>query len=310
MMYCGRDHQVAHRGEHKAACNGVKNNQQVLDREERKLRATPGDMFTPPGATIFEDQAGHFWGIHETRPYMTQRYALVEALLKIKTIHAVQAASDHIQDMLRLCRGDNMGVRDLAPHLLLRLGKDQEAYDFVKWWATTGEDSHYDWGDTDLPYLDTKGADVFEPVERFTKTHFNTSHSIAVTLVKVRLLLDVQSLQNSGLLGEKVPQEILDSIRGQLAGNIIGANKDIMASKDQTPLIKKLESQVKEMYDGVKKSNKSYWTALLNPGRHLGKRPQMYSPGSLQHAELILQYSYDSWAETPGAIEMIRELSK
>jgi hypothetical protein len=310
MLYCGRDHQVAHRSAHKVACNRVKNNQLALDREEQKLRATPGDMFTPPGATIFEDQAGHFWGIHETRPYMTQRYALVEALLKLKTFPAVQAASDHIMDMLRLCRGDNMGVRDLAPHLLLRLGKDQEAYDFVKWWATTGEDSHYDWGDMDLPYLDIKGADVFEPVENFTNQYFAVGHSVAITLVKIRLLLDVKSLQNSGLLGEKVPHEILDSIRGQLAGNIVRANKDIMTSKDQTPLIKKLQLQVKEMYEAVKKQNQFYWDALINPGRHLGTRPQMYSPGSLQHMQLVLQYSYDSWVETPGAIEVIRELGK
>lgn len=84
---------------------------------------------TPPN--LFEASVGHFWGIHETRPYMRSRYAVVEAYLAIDTYAAVEAARSHLADMLRLCRGDNMGVRDLVPAILLRLGRDQECYDFV-----------------------------------------------------------------------------------------------------------------------------------------------------------------------------------
>ena len=62
------------------------------------------------------------------------------ALLKIKTNAALLAAHAHLMDMLRLCWGDNMGVRDLVPALKLRLGKDQDCHDFCKWWATTGEE--------------------------------------------------------------------------------------------------------------------------------------------------------------------------
>ncbi|KAH8587615.1 hypothetical protein B0O99DRAFT_694277 [Bisporella sp. PMI_857] len=287
MTYCGRDHQVEHRYAHKVACNGVKKAQKELDREEQKLRAHPGDFMTPPGATIFEEEAGHFWGIHETRAYMRARYALVEALLKVKTLYAVKSALDHIMDMLRLCRGDNMGIRDLAPPLFLRLGKDQECYDFVKWWATTGQESNYDWGNMDNPYLDVKDADVFEPVDEFTSKWAALKFSV---------------------VGEVVPQEILDNIRSQPVSTIIAGNKDIMSSKDQGPLIKKVEEQVKELYKAVNKSNKYFWPALLNPGAHLKSRPQMYSHGTPEQMQLNLQYCYDSWAETPGAIDMIKDL--
>lgn len=75
----------------------------------------PGDFMTPAGATIFEDEAGHFWGIDETRDYMRARYALVEALRKIETKTAVQAAGDNVEDLLRLNRSDNMGVRVCLP---------------------------------------------------------------------------------------------------------------------------------------------------------------------------------------------------
>lgn len=125
--YCGREHQVADRSDHKDACKSIKKSRQTLDDEERKLRAQPGDMFTPEN--VFESGVGHFWGIHETRPYMRARFANVEALLKVNTNTAVQAALDDLMDMHRLCRGDNMGVRDLTPHCFLRLGKDQVKQD-------------------------------------------------------------------------------------------------------------------------------------------------------------------------------------
>ena len=308
--YCGRDHQMAHRDNHKNHCNAIKKSQRVLDREETKLRSNQGDMFTPPN--LFEEEVGHFWGITETRDYMRARYGLVEALLKVKTYAAAEAAHGHLMDLLRLCRGDNMGVRDLVPALALRLGRDQECYDFCKWWATTGQESHYDWGDMDNPYLDVKNADAFEsPREYFARKYGSLSHSVAITLLKIRLLMDVRALQNSSVIGDRVPQEILDSVRGQLvSGSVVAGNKDVMNSQDQTPLIENLEAQVQELFVAVKNMNKYFWPALLNPGKHLTARPQAYSPGSLEETQLKLQYSYDAWTETPGAIDVVRELVK
>ncbi|KAE9371410.1 hypothetical protein N431DRAFT_545669 [Stipitochalara longipes BDJ] len=307
-VYCDREHQVSDRDAHMKACNGVKKAQQTLDIEEQKLRDHPGDFLTPPN--LFEEGVGHFWGIHETRPYMRARYALIETLLKIKTSYAVQSALTHALDMLRLCRSDNIGVRDCIPGMFLRLGKDQECYDFIKWYSTTGEDSHYDWGDMDLPFLDVKDADAFESIELYTREYADLGFSVAVALIKFRLLLDIKALQNSTVLGEKVPQELLDNIRGQLVSSIVAGNKDIMRSEDQTALIKQLESQVEELYKAVDKSNKYFWPALLQPGKHLTARPQAYSTGTAEHMQLALQFSYAAWVETPGAIDMIKELSE
>ena len=111
--------------------------------ETDKLNALPGDMFF--AANPFENSDGHFWGITETRPYMQARFALVESLLAINTTEAVQEGHSNVMDMLRLCRSDDIGVRDLVPALFLRLKRDQECYDYVKWYNTSGQDSHYDW---------------------------------------------------------------------------------------------------------------------------------------------------------------------
>ena len=267
-------------------------------------------MFTPKN--IFEEGVGHFWGILETRPYMRSRFALVEALLKIKTYAAVDSADAHLMDMLRLCRGDNMGVRDLVPALKLRLGKDQECYDFCKWWATTGQRGDYNWGDTDLPYLDVKGANVLEPLhENTVHKYASLSHTVANTLLKIKLALTVLALRKSNLVSEKVPQDILDAIQEQIVnGTPFAGHKDVMDKTQQASILQKLQAQTRRLYAAVGEQNKYFWPTLLNPGRHLTTRPGAYTSGSVEEMEIMLQYNYNAWIETPGAIDVVRKLSE
>ncbi|MCJ1382607.1 hypothetical protein MMC17_005720 [Xylographa soralifera] len=308
VYYCNREHQVAHRETHKGACYDIKKSRHHLEREETRLRSLPGDWMTP--TNLFEEHVGHFWTILETRGYMRACYGLVEALLKIKTHAAVEAAHGHVMDILRLCRSDNMGVRDMLPALELRLGRDQQCYDFCKWWATTGQEGDYDWGEIANPYLDIKDADVFEPpIEHFLSAS-DLGHSVAITLLKIRLLIDVRALQNSSMIATRVPQEILDSLRRQLVSSVVAGNRSIMDNTDQVPLIQNLERQVQDLYTGVMKSNMHFWPALLNPGRHLTVRPEAFSHGSLEQMQVVLKSSIDAWTETPGAVEVIKKLVK
>lgn len=243
---------------------------------------------------------------------MRARFALVEALLKIKTYAAVDSADAHLMDMLRLCRGDNMGVRDLVPALKLRLGRDQESYDFCKWWATTGQKSDYDWSDMDLGYLDVKGANVLEPLHENTLHKFNSlSHTVANTLVKIRLALTVLALRKSYLVAEKVPQDILDAIQEQIVnGTPLAGRKDVMDRTKQASILQKLQAQTRKLYAAVGERNKYFWPTLLNPGRHLTTRPGAYSIGGVEEMEIVLQYNYYAWIENPGAIDVIRRLSE
>lgn len=204
--YCGRDHQAQDRPAHKAGCVAIKKKRSTVEDEEQKLRRLPGN--------IFDEGAGHFWGIHETRPYMRARYAFVEALIKVGTYDAIELAYENLIDMLRLCRGDNMGVRDVIPSLLLRLGRDQECYDFVKWWNTKGNASDYDWGDIDLPYLDVKDADIFESPDYLCEKFGSLAHTVAAALVKVKVMLDLEDLAALNDLGNK-PKKVY-TINSQL----------------------------------------------------------------------------------------------
>jgi hypothetical protein len=310
VQYCGREHQASDRPIHKRFCNAIKKAQAKYDEEEADLRSNPGNGFDMP-ANVFDDCAGHFWGILGTRDYMRARYAVVEALLKINTKQAVQTALDHLLDMLRLCRSDNMGVRDSVPSLYLRLGRDQEAYDFCKWWTTCDPDGEYDWGDMSLPYLNLHGEDVFESVDWLPKDYPTLSYTVAVTLIKIRLLKDLRTLERiKREAGPHVPQEILDYIRSQAVSSIIAQNRTILERDDQSAQIRELEKQIKTLFDTVKKANRWFWPAMLKPERELTSRPNYYSSGNESEMVLRLQECYNAWIETPGAIGVIEELSK
>ncbi len=73
------------------------------------------------GPQTFEEDAGHFWGIIETRPYMRARAGLASCLWQLGER---QAAIEHYADMLRLNPGDNQGIRYVLANCLLRQGDD------------------------------------------------------------------------------------------------------------------------------------------------------------------------------------------
>jgi len=75
------------------------------------------------GEEIFTEEAGNFWGILETRPYMRAREGLASALW---ALGEREQALAHYRDLLELNPGDNQGVRYELAGCLLEEGLDQE----------------------------------------------------------------------------------------------------------------------------------------------------------------------------------------
>ncbi len=76
------------------------------------------------GEIDFQDDAGSFWGLIRTRPYMRARHALAMALWRLG--HRDEAVA-HYQEMLRLNPNDNQGIRYLLIDALLELGREADA---------------------------------------------------------------------------------------------------------------------------------------------------------------------------------------
>ncbi|HUU85252.1 MAG TPA: hypothetical protein VM243_17265, partial [Phycisphaerae bacterium] len=75
------------------------------------------------GRATFREEAGQFWGILETRPYMRAREGLARGLWA--SGHQEEAVK-HYRDLLRLNPDDNQGIRYVLAACLLELGKDRE----------------------------------------------------------------------------------------------------------------------------------------------------------------------------------------
>jgi tetratricopeptide (TPR) repeat protein len=75
------------------------------------------------GPEPFEEDAGHFWGLIETRPYMRARAALAETLW---ALGRREDAVEHQRELLRLNPNDNQGVRYRQAEWLLWLERYEE----------------------------------------------------------------------------------------------------------------------------------------------------------------------------------------
>ena len=317
------EHQTADWPSHKQACTRIKKKRANLKLEGTQLREGQ-DLMGQSQRNIFETNAGHFWGLVETRPYMSARLALITANLNLKTFGAVKTALEHSMELFRLCRRDNMGIRYLVPHIMLRLSRDQGCYDFVKWWRKSFVPGEFrDWDDLTLPYLDEKNADVYESVDYLCVddgfASFSLSHLIAVTLLKIRLLISLNNYQASALIHkirldpkhtngeEQLPTEIVNQIRAEVLGGVIAEN---LKCREPAGMIQDLNVQILQLYKTVHKANKHFWPTLLRPGSHLKAKLSVYTHGGVEDMHVNLRHSYDAWAETPGAIAFIESLSK
>jgi len=81
------------------------------------------------GKKFFEEEAGHFWGIIQTRPYMRARMGLAQTF---EATERTDEAIFHYQEMLRLNPNDNQGVRELLLACLLETQRIKEAEDLLK----------------------------------------------------------------------------------------------------------------------------------------------------------------------------------
>ncbi|KZM21349.1 uncharacterized protein EKO05_0008873 [Ascochyta rabiei] len=302
-LYCGREHQHADRPAHKEACSAIKKANLAYEKAERELCDKKGD-------DVLRQELPRFWNTGASQPYMRARFALVESLLLVNTETAVGAALDHVLAMLQLSRRDTMGMRDVVPALFLRLRRDQQAYDFCKWWVTAGRERDYGWADKTSRYLDTQDADVFEDPRAFVRdATVSLSLAVSVTLVKLRLLMDLLALQRDRqIAAPKLPSEITDQGFVHCTSSIIQSQRRELEREEQTLNTTMLRKHVAQLFAAVRQSNAHFWPALLRPGSHLEARPVVHGLGDTGQMQVVLRANHQAWAETKGAMEAVEEL--
>ncbi|KAI1760529.1 hypothetical protein GGR53DRAFT_77120 [Hypoxylon sp. FL1150] len=306
--YCSREHQVAHRPQHKSACTKIKKARAKLDREEHDVRNATENEWTP--ANAFETHAGRFWGILSTRDYMRARYALARQLLYLGTLDSVGEGLEHLRDMLRLCRSDNMGVRNIVPATMLRLDLDQECYDFIKWWAEgKPEDGQYDWGDTTLPYLNFRGGEVLEDPSFLLGHYTELNFLVALLILKLKLLVDIRNLKvaRKVLSQHRLPAELQTQIEQNVIRSPLSAKfqKESYASLVKTETT--LSEHARQIGTNIAQENHDFMLELFEPEEALCAAPEVYSYGSWEEIALVMQNSYATWWETEGVLDLLKD---
>ncbi|CAF3435022.1 unnamed protein product [Fusarium graminearum] len=136
----------------------------------------------------------------------------------------------------------------------------------------------------------------------------------AVTLIKVRILLDLQSAQNTTrAFNGTIPPEIVGLISSELISSAVASRPDILMSNIEhlSKLIKKVKHQIVKLYRSVNEYNSHFWRLMLcSPVSAASQRPEAYSTGTKEEACLTIEQCLASWVETPGAFQLMKDLMK
>src|SRR5215211_407088 len=111
------------------------------------------------GRETFEEEAGYFWGILETRPYMRARQGLAFCLWELGER---EEAIDHYQQMLDLNPDDNQGIRHELARCLLDEELDEELGDLLQRYE---EDAFAEWVYTRALWAFRKEGDTGKSTE-------------------------------------------------------------------------------------------------------------------------------------------------
>ncbi|RSL51059.1 hypothetical protein CEP54_011599 [Fusarium duplospermum] len=235
------------------------------------------------------------------------RFSATQKLLELNTIGAVSNALERFEDLLHECRSDDLRVRDIIPHILLRLGREQECYDFLKWWANINDKDHfngrYDWKDKTLPFLNVRGADPFEPLNKLSLKALSLSQLVALTLLKVRLCLDIEAYPDDyEFSGPYEPHPVND----RPVGRLVRAKMRTLSDMDEAlDIHEALGMQYFRLGQMVNDSNPYLWALLVK--QKYPSLPIFHPPRSKEEADLVLWQCLRAWQETTGAIGAIDE---
>ncbi|SPO06391.1 uncharacterized protein DNG_09080 [Cephalotrichum gorgonifer] len=287
VYYCGRAHQASDRANHKKGCVAVRRAREYSEREA---------LGVPDGA--WRSFIGDFHRFTNAQEYLSQRCSLANSLLR------------HFGE-----RGGRVAaVEHLIPSLYVSLGRDQEAYDFLKLYAYT---SHaLGWPRQKLPFLEPRDSDVLEDRqdEHWTDgLHGDLNHAIPLLLVKVRVLLELRAIQSTmRAFAGTLPPEIISIVCRQLVDStalasrpeVLRSNPDVIGG-----LIRKMKAQIREIYRASDRLNHEFWRFMFNE-----PEPQLYgmsnssSFSTRQDAISAIIFNRPSWCSTPGALETILDL--
>lgn len=124
------------------------------------------------GKEFFKENEGHFWGMHETRPFMRAKFHLAQSLWHVRR---QSEAIQHCWDLLKLNPNDNQGVRYILFDFLLIDNRLSEVDRLMKMFPDDGT-AHWEYN-LALYHFKKFGGDS-EKSKKQARTAFKSNHFI------------------------------------------------------------------------------------------------------------------------------------
>ena len=326
--YCSRECQLEGYDSHKEFCLEYKKLNKKLAKEKKALLETDDPL--APGKYFSEETIGHFWGLLDPRAYCRVRYGFAEHILEqahymdLKQIY--DRGLSHFMELLRLIHSDNMGIRYKVPFILITLNRDEDAYNFIKWWLTIDPNGTYDWGDVpkntkqgDWLYLTNES--IFENFGDYISRYTALSFVASLVLIKIRLVI---KLKRSLMMKDKInlylsqcDELFCNKEHSNMIGDIIVGNYvctypshlKLSNVENMKKVINEQELHVNTLLSEMVQMNKMFVQSLVNP-RPMRQQnyPQYSSQGSPEEAFIVMNDCCRLFARTPGAIKRLQGL--
>jgi hypothetical protein len=255
-------------------------------------------------------------GIIETRDYMRARMELArtqaELAEQVQTPEAWTVVLNHHLECLRLCKGDNMGLRYKVPFLLLRLNRDDDAFCFCLHWLKQRDDEDNEDEDNDRRgHSHTKEGDWIYPQEKDCRfndllheirpntlgEYFEISLVVAVAVIKMRLVAvyDHRMKEFESFAPTPASKRLRTDELSEVRSSIMGSAEEQEKYADQ-------RRQLNVLLDALQQRNASVVPALLYPDPLLKQpSPDYFSHGTPSEAHMVLKFAIDMWKQIPGA---------
>jgi hypothetical protein len=265
LHHCGPAHQKVDWPNHKTLCKATKTNRERVWKAMEHIKHSVEDSGGDPRAYFQSSPV-------EVEAYLHYRYVYARTLIKPNTRSGVIQGLDCCLEVAKLDsknKQNGPSAREFVPGLLLRLGRDQECYDFLKQKCNGDLEEIYR-SENDGSRRSVKAEDL------------SLAHAAMLCLLKLRILRDLRSVdQADSALGDKLPAELFHESRSYLTSP--GTKMDparmkaIEKREDLKPHMQKMETDLQHLCGYITALNKDYFNAIADPEKFRKMQP-MYQP--------------------------------
>jgi len=200
----------------------------------------------------------------------------------------------------------DLGIRLLF--ILINLNRDDDAYNFVKFWLTVDEDfwcNPKPFVEGEWMYLTGQNRHEDPSLFMDASSFSRLPHEVALLVIKLRIMAkhiaEVQVFKSVWEVIEKdVRWHALMDMHDSLKEHIVGDAEHFALMEDQ-------QKHIDYLFSKIAASNSIFLKAVLDPGPLRSQPfPYSYSMGSAEEAFLVLNDCCRIFHRLPGALKRIR----